>query len=202
MPRVRKGAARSRKHKRVLKAAKGYYGAASRRYRLAKQSIFRAGVHATRDRKRRKREFRRLWITRIAAACQQRGIRYSQLIYALGEAGIELNRKMLSEVAVADPRGFDAIVVAAVPDAVLPERAEPAAPEPKPPKAAKPKPPEEAEAKPKPKAKAAKKEPAEPSKAKAPAKAKPAKAKAKTGKGKTKTGKGKTSGSKPAKDKS
>ena len=113
MPRVRKGAARRRKHKRVLKAARGYYGAASRRYRIALQSIFRAGVYATRDRKRRKRDFRRLWITRITAACRQRGFRYSQFMYGLAEANIDLNRKMLSEIAVADPAAFDAIVEAA-----------------------------------------------------------------------------------------
>lgn len=113
MPRVRKGAARRRKHKRVLKAARGYYGAMSRRYRNALQSVLRAGVNATRDRKRRKRDFRRLWITRITAATRQRGIRYSELIFALSEANITLNRKMLSEIAIADPGAFDAIVEAA-----------------------------------------------------------------------------------------
>ena len=113
MPRVRKGAARRRKHKRVLKAARGYYGAASRRYRLALEATFRAGVHATRDRRRRKRDFRALWITRITAACRQRGLRYSQLISAMFDADIQLNRKMLSEIAVADPAAFDAIVTKA-----------------------------------------------------------------------------------------
>ena len=110
MPRVRKGAARHQKHKRVLKAARGYYGAMSRRYRLAIQSVLRAGVNATRDRKRRKREFRRLWITRISAACRQRGLRYNQFMFALVESGVALNRKMLSEIAVSDPAAFDAIV--------------------------------------------------------------------------------------------
>jgi len=113
MPRVRKGAARRRKHKKVLKAARSYQGATSRRYRLALQATFRAGVNATRDRKRRKRDFRRLWITRITAACRQRGLRYSQLIHALGESNIALNRKMLSEIAIADPAAFDAIVASA-----------------------------------------------------------------------------------------
>ena len=110
MPRVRKGAARRRKHKRVLKAARGFYGSASRRYRVALNKTFRAGVYATRDRKTRKRQFRRLWITRISAACAQRGIQYSRFINALGEAAIELNRKMLSEIAIADPEAFDSIV--------------------------------------------------------------------------------------------
>ena len=113
MPRVRKGAARRRQHKRILRAARGYHGAMSRRYRVARQSIFRAGVNATIDRKRRKREFRRLWITRISAACRQRGLRYSQLQAALFEADIKLNRKMLSEVAIADPAAFDAVLAAA-----------------------------------------------------------------------------------------
>ena len=114
MPRVRKGAARHQKHKKVLKAASGFYGAASRRYRLAKQALFRAGVFATRDRKARKREFRRLWVTRVAAACRQRGILYSRLMHALSVADIALNRKMLSEIAIADPAAFDAVVAKAM----------------------------------------------------------------------------------------
>ena len=114
MPRVRKGAARHRKHKRVLKAARGYGGSRSRRYRLALQAIFRAGVTATRDRKARKRQFRRLWITRISAACKQRGINYSRFICAMTYADIDLNRKMLSEIAISDPKAFDAIVETAI----------------------------------------------------------------------------------------
>ena len=110
MPRVRQGAARKRKHKRILKAAKGYHGPASRKYRTAAQATFRAGVNATRDRKRRKRDFRALWITRITAACRQRGVRYSQFMFALSQADITLNRKMLSEIAVSDPAAFDAIL--------------------------------------------------------------------------------------------
>lgn len=112
MPRVRKGASRRRKHKKVLKAAKGYHGSASRRYRTALQAVFRAGVYATRDRKLRKRTFRALWITRVSAACKQRGIKYSRFIFALNEADVTLNRKMLSEIAIADPAAFDAIVAA------------------------------------------------------------------------------------------
>ncbi len=110
MPRVRKGAARRKAHNRVLKAARGYYGSRSRRYRLAKETLWHSGVYATRDRKLRKRDFRSLWITRISAACEQRGILYSRFMYALGESGVTLNRKMLSEIAVADPAAFDAIV--------------------------------------------------------------------------------------------
>ncbi|MFP3937415.1 MAG: 50S ribosomal protein L20 [Phycisphaerae bacterium] len=110
MPRTRKGVARHQRHRKELNAAKGYHGSASRRYRLAKQAAYRAGVHATRDRRLRKRDFRRLWVTRISAACKQRGLRYSQFMNALSQAGIELNRKMLSEIAIADPPAFDAIV--------------------------------------------------------------------------------------------
>ena len=110
MPRTRKGAARHQKHKKVLRAARGYHGSASRRYRTALQAIFRAGVYATRDRRARKRTFRALWITRISAACKQRGVQYSRLIFAMNGADIALNRKMLSEIAIADPQTFDAIV--------------------------------------------------------------------------------------------
>ena len=110
MPRVRKGAARHRAKKRVLKAVKGHRGSAGRLYRLAKEAIVRANVNARIGRKLRKRDFRGLWITRLNAACRQRGIRYSQFINGCKKANIALNRKMLSEIAIADPDGFDAIV--------------------------------------------------------------------------------------------
>ena len=110
MPRVRKGAARHQAKKRILKAVKGHRGSAGRLYRLAKEAVVKAGVNARVDRKRRKRDFRGLWITRLNAACRQRGIRYSQFINACKKANIGLNRKMLSEIAIADPDGFDTIV--------------------------------------------------------------------------------------------
>ena len=113
MPRVRKGAARHRAKKRILKAVKGHRGSAGRLYRLVKEAVVKAGVNARVDRKRRKRDFRGLWITRLNAACRQRGIRYSQFINACKKANIGLNRKMLSEIAIADPEGFDTIVEAA-----------------------------------------------------------------------------------------
>lgn len=113
MPRTTKSPARRRRHKRVLKQAKGYYGARSRLYRTAKEAVLRANAYAYRDRRNRKRDFRRLWITRIGAACRQRGLSYSRFIHALGQAGIRLNRKMLAEIAVADPNGFDRIVAQA-----------------------------------------------------------------------------------------
>ena len=110
MPRVTKGAARHRAKKRVLKAVKGHRGAAGRHYRLAKEALVRATVNARIGRKQRKRDFRALWITRLSAACRQRGIRYSRFINGLKKANIQLNRKMLSEIAIADPAAFDAIV--------------------------------------------------------------------------------------------
>jgi large subunit ribosomal protein L20 len=113
MPRVRKGSARHRAKKRILRAVKGHRGAAGRLYRLAKEASVRATVKARIDRKRKKRDFRGLWITRLSAACRQHGIRYSQFINGCKKANIQLNRKMLSEIAVADPEGFDAIVAAA-----------------------------------------------------------------------------------------
>ncbi len=113
MPRVRKGAARHRAQKRIFKAVKGHRGSAGRLYRLAKESTVRAAVNARIGRKLRKRDFRGLWITRLNAACRQRGIRYSQFINACKKANIGLNRKMLSEIAIADPDGFDVIVEAA-----------------------------------------------------------------------------------------
>ena len=113
MPRVRKGATRRRSKKRVLKAVKGHRGPAGHVYRLAKEARVRAEVNAKTDRRRRKRDFRGLWIVRLSAACLQRGIRYSQFINGLKKANIRLNRKMLSEIAVADPEGFDTIVEAA-----------------------------------------------------------------------------------------
>jgi large subunit ribosomal protein L20 len=113
MPRVRKGAARRKARKRVLKAVKGHRGPGGHLYRMAKEAVVRAEVNARIGRKRRKRDFRGLWIIRLSAACRQRGIRYSQFINSCKKANITLNRKMLSEIAIDDPQGFDAIVEAA-----------------------------------------------------------------------------------------
>lgn len=110
MPRVRKGAARRRARKRILKAVKGHRGSAGRTYRLAKEAVIRGEVRAKIDRRRRKRDFRGLWITRLSAACRSRDIRYSEFINGCKKANIALNRKMLSEIAIADPAGFDSIV--------------------------------------------------------------------------------------------
>lgn len=110
MPRVRKGSARRRQHKRVLREARGYFGTKSRHYQQAKVALTRAGAFAWRDRRQRKRDFRRLWITRINAACRMRGTRYSSFINGLKMAGVLLNRKMLSEMAIHDPQSFDQLV--------------------------------------------------------------------------------------------
>jgi len=110
MPRVRKGAARHQAKKRILKSVKGHRGPAGRLYRSAKEAAMRADVNARIGRKLRKRDFRGLWIIRLSAACRQRGIRYSQFINGCKKANIELNRKMLSEIAIADPAAFDIIV--------------------------------------------------------------------------------------------
>ena len=109
MPRVRSGAAGQRRKKRILRAARGYRGSRHRLYRTAKEAVTRAGVAAYRDRRLRKRDFRSLWITRVNAACRQRGISYSQFICGLKAANVSLDRKMLAEIAVSDPAGFDAI---------------------------------------------------------------------------------------------
>ena len=107
MPRVRKGAARTKARKRILRNARGYFGTKSRHKQQAKVAILRAGNFAFRDRRNRKRDFRRLWITRITAACRMRGTRYSIFMHGLQQAGILLNRKMLSQIAIEDPSTFD-----------------------------------------------------------------------------------------------
>ena len=110
MPRARTGAARHRRKVKILRAAKGYRGARSKLYRTAKEAVLRAGATAYRDRRRRKRDFRSLWVIRLTAACRSRGIAYSRFICGLREARITLNRKMLSEIAIHDPEAFDTVV--------------------------------------------------------------------------------------------
>ncbi len=106
-----KGAIMTRKRRnKVLKLAKGYYGSKSKLFKTAKQAVMKSGNYAYIGRKQKKRDFRRLWITRISAACKMNGINYSTFINGLKKAGIELNRKMLSEIAISDPEGFAALV--------------------------------------------------------------------------------------------
>ena len=110
MPRITGGAKQAQKRKRTLKRAKGYVGSRSKLYRTAKDAVRRAGQYAWEHRRQKKRTFRRLWIVRINAACRQHGVRYSEFIAGLEAAGVTLNRKMLSEIAIADPATFEAIV--------------------------------------------------------------------------------------------
>ena len=109
MARVKGGMNARRRHNKVLKLAKGYRGARSKQYRIAKQSVMRAMASAFAGRKQRKREFRKLWIARINAAARQNDISYSKLMYGLKLAQVEVNRKMLSEIAIADPAAFTAL---------------------------------------------------------------------------------------------
>jgi large subunit ribosomal protein L20 len=108
--RTTKGAARTKAKRRLFKRAEGFVGGRRRLLRTVKESLARAGAFAYRDRRARKRDFRRLWITRLSAACQERDIRYSQFIAGLKAAKIELDRKSLSEIAIADPAAFDAVM--------------------------------------------------------------------------------------------
>lgn len=106
-----KGALMTRKRrKKVLKLAKGYWGSKSRHFKMAKQAVMKSGNYAYIGRKQRKRDFRRLWITRISAACKMNGINYYTFMNGLKKAGITLNRKMLSEIAIADEAAFKALV--------------------------------------------------------------------------------------------
>ncbi|WP_043525876.1 50S ribosomal protein L20 [Litchfieldella xinjiangensis] len=110
MTRVKRGVVARRRHKKILKQAKGYYGARSRVFRVAKQAVIKAGQYAYRDRRQRKRQFRALWIARINAAARQNGLSYSRFIAGLKQAGIEIDRKVLADLAVHEKAAFTAIV--------------------------------------------------------------------------------------------
>lgn len=109
MSRVKRGNKKTQRRKKILKLARGYYGTKSRAYRIAKQAVDRSQSFAYRDRRRRKRDFRRLWIVRINAAARLNGISYNRLMNGLKKADCALNRKMLADIAVRDPEGFTAI---------------------------------------------------------------------------------------------
>ena len=123
MPRTTGGPTHARKRKRVLRRAKGFVGGPGTIYRQALEFTRKAGVYAYRDRRQRKRHFRQLWISRLSAALRARGIPYNRFIPALTDAGITLNRKMLSELAISDPAAFDAIVEKARPHLSIPKTA-------------------------------------------------------------------------------
>ena len=110
MARVKNGAVTKARHKKVLKAAKGYFGSKHRLYKRAKEQLMTSRKYAYRDRKQKKRDFRKLWIARINAACRMNEISYSKFINGLTRSGVEVNRKMLSELAIADPKAFTKLV--------------------------------------------------------------------------------------------
>lgn len=109
MARVKGAMATRKRRKKVLKLAKGYFGGKSRLFKTAKQAVMKSGNYAYIGRKQKKRDFRRLWITRISAACKANGMNYSTFMNGLKKAGVELNRKMLSEIAISDPVAFTAL---------------------------------------------------------------------------------------------
>lgn len=110
MARVKGGNVSKNRRRKVLKEAKGYFGSKHRLYKTAQEQVFHSGAYAFRDRRQNKRNFRKLWITRINAACRENEISYSKFINGLSKAGIEINRKMLSEMAIDDPKSFTALV--------------------------------------------------------------------------------------------
>ena len=110
MPRIKRSVASRARRKRILKSAKGYYGARSRTFKVAKQAVIRAGQYAYRDRRQRKRQFRQLWIIRINAAAREHGLSYSRFIAGLKNAGIEVDRKVLADIAVHEKQVFANLV--------------------------------------------------------------------------------------------
>lgn len=112
MPRVKTGVVRRRRHKKILKLAKGFYSGRRKHYRKAKEQLERSMYYSFRDRKQKKRDFRKLWIIRINAACRLNGMNYSTFINGLNRAGIELDRKVLADMAMNDTTGFSAVAAA------------------------------------------------------------------------------------------
>ena len=110
MPRVKSGVTAHKRHKKILKLAKGYRGARSKQFKKANELVMKALYYARRDRRAKKGEFRRLWIARINAACRMNDLSYSKFMYGLKLAEVNVNRKMLSEIAIADPEGFKSLV--------------------------------------------------------------------------------------------
>jgi large subunit ribosomal protein L20 len=110
MARVKRGTMRHKRHKKIIEKASGYWGRKKNVFSRANEQVMKAGQYAFRDRRARKRDFRKLWIARISAACTEHDIKYSELIHGLTAAGIQVNRKMLSELAINDPAAFGSIV--------------------------------------------------------------------------------------------
>lgn len=110
MPRIKRGTMTHKRHKKIIKQAEGYFGARKNVFQVANEAVQRAGNFAYRDRRNKKRDFRRLWITRISAACRNGGTTYSAFIAALDKSGVELDRKVLADMVVHDPAGFTALL--------------------------------------------------------------------------------------------
>ncbi|MBN1150655.1 50S ribosomal protein L20 [candidate division WOR-3 bacterium] len=110
MPRATNNPASKARHKKILELAKGFYGVRHSRFKSANQAVMRAGINAYSDRKKKKRDFRRLWITRISASCQNQGLSYSKFMFGLSKAGIQINRKMIAEIAAKDNEAFSDLV--------------------------------------------------------------------------------------------
>lgn len=109
MPRVKRGVNAHKRHKKILKLAKGYRGSKSKLFRVAKEQVMKSGQYAYIHRRLKKRDFRKLWIARINAAARNNGTTYSRMVHGLKEAGVDINRKMLADLAVNDPQGFTAL---------------------------------------------------------------------------------------------
>jgi large subunit ribosomal protein L20 len=114
MPRVKRGVTSHRRHKKILKLAKGYVGSKSKLYRVANQQVMKSGAYAYAHRKLKKREFRKLWIARINAAARDNGTTYSRMIHGLKIAGVEVDRKVLADLAISDPQGFSELADVAI----------------------------------------------------------------------------------------
>ena len=110
MARVKRGTMTHKRHAKIIKLARGYWGAKSRLFKTAKEQVMKSGNYAYRDRRARKRDFRRLWITRISAACRAGGMPYGRFMEALRKAGVDLDRKVLADMAIADAQGFEGLI--------------------------------------------------------------------------------------------
>ena len=125
MPRVKRGTLVKKRHKKIIEAASGYFGGKKNLFKTANEQFMRSGNYAYRDRRNKKREFRRLWITRISAACRENGLTYNRFIEGLNKGGIAIDRKVLSEIAISDPGAFTQLVAQAT--SVLRSAGQPAA---------------------------------------------------------------------------
>lgn len=110
MARVKRSAMTHKRHKKLLKQAKGYWGRKKSNFKIANEQVMKAGQYAFRDRRQKKRDFRQLWIVRISAACRNNGMKYAQFIFGLQQAGIQIDRKVLSELAISEPAAFTSLV--------------------------------------------------------------------------------------------